>query len=196
MLLPNEGWRPLHVAASNGDSVLVNLLLKAGASVDLKDAKGRTPLHLAVMHCHLTACTVLLLRGADVNARDEDHATPLLLAKEAFDSKNFSELIKPLLNFRARVENSFGSGTTKDPLMRDSLMGYAIRQDSDVILKFLLDRGAAAVFEAEYQQTAMGVCISDSRVACLRLLISRPDYDINQMDYFGYALIHHCGAMS
>ncbi|KAK0706216.1 hypothetical protein B0T26DRAFT_725797 [Lasiosphaeria miniovina] len=195
--LPNEGWRPLHVAASNGDSVLVNLLLKAGASVDLKDAKGRTPLHLAVMQGHLTACTVLLLRGADVNARDEDHATPLLLAKEAFDSKNFPELVRALLNFRARVEDSFGSGTTTDPLMRDSLMGYAIRRDSDVILKLLLDRGAAAVFEAKYQQTTMGVCISHSRVACLRLLISRPDYDINEMDYLGYALIHYCaGGMS
>lgn len=42
-----DGLTPLHIAATLGPSSLIELLLKAGAGVDIIDAYGRTPLHLA-----------------------------------------------------------------------------------------------------------------------------------------------------
>jgi hypothetical protein len=42
-----EGRTPLHVAALNGHSSCVVLLLKKGQPVDASDKRGQTPLHLA-----------------------------------------------------------------------------------------------------------------------------------------------------
>ena len=44
--------RPLHYAAWQGKDVPVNLLLKAGSSVNEQACDGNTPLHLACEHGH------------------------------------------------------------------------------------------------------------------------------------------------
>ena len=59
---------------------MVELLVKAGASVDLKDEDGMTPLMTAVMCEHEAICRILVAHGADVHVEDADGETPLTAA--------------------------------------------------------------------------------------------------------------------
>ena len=48
---PASGRSPLHVAALNGSTKCVNILLKSGASVHLRDSLGHTALYYARSPC-------------------------------------------------------------------------------------------------------------------------------------------------
>lgn len=75
-----NGGTPLHVASEWArDSLVVALLMEAGADTEARDDRGRTPLFNAVCGSRLAARAVALLlaAGADVNARDNDRGTPL-----------------------------------------------------------------------------------------------------------------------
>ena len=171
VLTPDKEERPLHVAASRSADTVVNLLMKRGASVDSRNSKGRTLLHRAAKGGHLTVCTVLLLRGADVEAWTRDEATPRLLARRACNFDKFQEVVKALLSFKAKVEGSFGAGIE----LEDSVMGMAICRDKDVILRLLLDHGAAPIFEARYGVSIIEACLGKRAKDCLRMLLTRPE---------------------
>ena len=72
-----EGSTPLHVAASKGRRVLVEILRAEGANLEALDKQGRTPLHSAVMNGHLNVCVCLVAELASINAPDADQMTPL-----------------------------------------------------------------------------------------------------------------------
>jgi ankyrin repeat protein len=44
----NDGWTPLHEAASEGHNKIVELLVTKGADVNAKDKNGDTPLDMAI----------------------------------------------------------------------------------------------------------------------------------------------------
>ena len=70
---------PLHHAArAVSDSIVINLLLSAGADVNARDRRDRTPLHEAARaNPNPGVIAALLAAGAEVNARDLRGATPL-----------------------------------------------------------------------------------------------------------------------
>ena len=74
----NNGRTPLHNAAQGEAPALVSALVKAGAKVNVRDARGgRTSLHLAAWFGKNPAVvTVLLEAGADPAARDKAGKTP------------------------------------------------------------------------------------------------------------------------
>ena len=63
----DNGNTPLHVAASAGNSIALNILLKGGADPRLfnPESNGATPLHLAVLSDSLDCVVLLLGAGAD-----------------------------------------------------------------------------------------------------------------------------------
>ena len=73
----------LHVAAENGSLEAVDLLLEAGADMEVPDERERTPLHWAAFSGHLEVARHLLEAGADRDKSDHEQATPLLLASDA-----------------------------------------------------------------------------------------------------------------
>lgn len=93
----------LQIAIKNNFTIIANLLLKAGADADVKDASGLTPL--------LEACgkktrgfkelaMQLIEHGADLNVRNQMGWTPLMLAI----SMGESDIVALLLEYGADPE--------------------------------------------------------------------------------------------
>lgn len=70
----------MHLAAREGRSAILSILLRNGASVDSLDADGRTPLHNAAENGHAEAVHVLLAAGADPTAVDNEGSSVILTA--------------------------------------------------------------------------------------------------------------------
>ena len=68
--LDPDGNSPLHLMAVMGEQRAIQLLLGAGASLDLPNGIGNTPMHLAVYARHASAVTSLLAAGANAQVRN------------------------------------------------------------------------------------------------------------------------------
>ncbi|MEW6355693.1 MAG: ankyrin repeat domain-containing protein [Planctomycetota bacterium] len=80
-LTDNDGRTPLHVATEAGQLHIVELLIRKGAEVDVRDYAEQTPLHYAA-HVREPAYSELIAErlienGADMNAVDRYGHTPL-----------------------------------------------------------------------------------------------------------------------
>jgi ankyrin repeat protein len=75
------GWTsPLNAAVIKGSKVIVQLLIWAGADVNLPVDKGNTVLMSSARHGDLEITRILVENGADVNAVSNKSNMPLLLA--------------------------------------------------------------------------------------------------------------------
>eukprot|EP00826_Nyctotherus_ovalis_P030464 TRINITY_DN24320_c0_g1_i1.p1 TRINITY_DN24320_c0_g1~~TRINITY_DN24320_c0_g1_i1.p1 ORF type:complete len:108 (-),score=17.38 TRINITY_DN24320_c0_g1_i1:176-499(-) len=61
---------PLHIAAANGHSKLVELLVGLGSNVEARDKSLRTPLQLAASAGSVKTVDTLISLGADLLAKD------------------------------------------------------------------------------------------------------------------------------
>ncbi|KAG7166925.1 Transient receptor potential cation channel subfamily A member 1-like 3, partial [Homarus americanus] len=80
-----NGSPPVHIAVAAGNMAVVELLLKAGASIHLKNEEQDTVLHLAARRGytiggHEGVIKVLLEVGADLSTTNSSSSTPLHLA--------------------------------------------------------------------------------------------------------------------
>lgn len=90
------GETALHVASATGRTKMVQLLLDAGANVNvLTKSEARTPLHLACLKDRVDAAKLLLdCATCDVDAKDGSGDTPLHLATVAGNVKSVGLLIR------------------------------------------------------------------------------------------------------
>ncbi|KAL8712546.1 MAG: hypothetical protein Q9225_006922 [Loekoesia sp. 1 TL-2023] len=118
---------PLHMAASQGDIVVAQMLLDYGAEID---TPGRTVLHTAALFGHVQLVDLFLDRGAAIDAQSRDGSTSLHLAVE--ESK--VESVKLLLEKGANFEIANNSGLTP--------LHIAARNNDPEVLQRLIDAGA------------------------------------------------------
>lgn len=72
----------LHAAVAGGPHrAVIELLVAAGADLNLLDSNGHTPLHSAAFHSDPELLHYLLAHGADVNRAVEGGPTPLAYAR-------------------------------------------------------------------------------------------------------------------
>ena len=69
-----DGNSALHNAANEGHVAVVRLLLRAGATLELRNESGKTPLFEACSGGQAAVTLLLLEAGANVNASDEVRA--------------------------------------------------------------------------------------------------------------------------
>jgi cytohesin len=98
----NDSWpgmTPLHYAADEGHTEVVELLIANGADVNAKNENGWTPLHLAAYWGGKEIVELLIAAGADVNAKDMSNwiGTPLDIAthpENPIDTAEIAELLR------------------------------------------------------------------------------------------------------
>lgn len=73
----DHGFSPLHWAAKEGATKIVEILLARGARVNSTNRGDDTPLHLAAAHGHREIVIMLLRKAADVNFVNEHGNSPL-----------------------------------------------------------------------------------------------------------------------
>lgn len=79
-----EGRTPLHIAAWQGHTGTVELLLRHGADVNATDREQRTPLQSAAWQGHESVVWLLLKAGARSDQPCSQGATPLSIGNASF----------------------------------------------------------------------------------------------------------------
>lgn len=77
-----EGWSPLHYAATSPEPKAVELLLDRGAPVDARSPSGTTPLMMAARYGDERSVALLLQRGADRSLRNQHDADAAQFARD------------------------------------------------------------------------------------------------------------------
>lgn len=128
-----DGMTALHFAADNGDQMLANLLIYAGANVEAGTRIGHyTPLHIASRNGHAGVIRTLLAAKADVDARTTNSGVqPIHLAA----ASGSTDAVQALLGAGAdpdTVEGAWG----QTPLI------FAASANRVAVIEALLDAGA------------------------------------------------------
>jgi ankyrin repeat protein len=77
--MEDSGLTALHVATKNGHLACAQLLLSAGADLELPTRYGETPLFLAARKGHLEFLELFYKMGVDINARNHGKNTALMV---------------------------------------------------------------------------------------------------------------------
>ena len=85
---------PLHFAASDGNTALIEWLLEQGADVRALDRKNRSPLHSAAYRGCSISVQLLIQNGADVHLADKKGWLPLHLAAVGGHRTTFEVLLQ------------------------------------------------------------------------------------------------------
>lgn len=102
-----DGKTPLHIAAENGHINCVDLLIRVGANLDLRDNELRTALHNAIENGHTDVALLLIRSGADINLTDCCNETALHEVVVQANISILKALLTKRVNFSTR-EHSQG----------------------------------------------------------------------------------------
>lgn len=161
----------MSVAATTGQSSLMQWILQSGVPVETKDPQGQTVLHHAARYGHVSTVQLLLENGAQANERDDKGQTALHLATgvnmsdhpmakglstngdtvEAYHSAmtRYLLLVQLLLDNGARVNEKDGKGQT--PL---HLASSVWTRDASVV-ELLVNHGAQSFAIDDAGRTAL-----------------------------------------
>ncbi|NXH78306.1 ANK1 protein, partial [Hydrobates tethys] len=154
--LDTEGKTPLHLAAwdNHDESSLAKMLLKAGASTDRKEERGKTALSYAVSQgSENTAKVVLLEARANVDSN---------MAKKAFNS-NHPSIFKILLEYSKDLSSD----------VMESALFRAVQKNLHGIVAALIDRGTDINAYNEMQYTPLLLACEIGKAESAEVLIEK-----------------------
>ncbi|CAH0046062.1 unnamed protein product [Clonostachys solani] len=166
-------FSPLMVAAYYGHHLIVRLLLKKDADLNLKDdIYHRTPLFWAVFDGHEAVAKLLIDEGANLDSKDRSGRTPLSLASY----KGHEAAAKLLIDMGADLDFKDRNGRTA--------LSLAILEGHEAVAKLLIDIGADLNFKDRSFRTPLFLAISSGHEAVAKLLIDK-SVDLDSKDHNG-----------
>ena len=165
----SQGYTLLHYASDNNRPLVVEFLLKNGATIDsiTPFPLKFTPLHLASEKRSVRVVPILIKYGADVNAVTASRKTPLHLASISRSTRVASILIKNKADVNAKdilgytplhyasiygleivimlVENGADIKVKTDKgwfLNKQTPLGVAMKAGNKAVIKYLKSKGA------------------------------------------------------
>ena len=85
----NNGETPVCVAALEGHTEILVILIKHGGNVNQADNVARTPLSMAAQNGHTAALNILLHSGGDIHMPDSEGCTPAWIAAEGYVNPSY-----------------------------------------------------------------------------------------------------------
>ncbi|CAK4703561.1 unnamed protein product [Aphanomyces euteiches] len=167
----NSGARPIHFAAENGHSNVVEVLLQAGANGNASFSDKSTALHLAAQEGHHECVRVLLKHGVIVDAPSKVRRTPLMSACMNGHVQVAVELLNAGANANA-VDSSL-----------NSVMHYAAAYGWLSCVKLLHSISAATWFRNAWGYTPMAVAALKGQYDCSRFLIKNAPVGEKAIDF-------------
>lgn len=144
-------YTALHLAVAHGKRRIVELLVQAGADMEMKTTTGFSVLHLSAMQGNMGVFEYLCRQGLDFNSRDINEMTPLHLA----------------LNFRNKYIAigliQSGAELNQEDCHKWTPLHYAVAHNLIDVVRILLQSGATQTDE---------ICIAaffgyDEMIECL-----------------------------
>jgi uncharacterized protein len=89
-IMNEGGFASLHYAAREGCLACMQLLVAAGAQIDITDPDRTTPLQIAILNGHLDLARALIEAGADIDRWDFAGRTPLYYAVDMHTPPTFA----------------------------------------------------------------------------------------------------------
>ncbi len=174
------GDTALHLACAAGDDKVVEVLLRHGADVDIRNAALRTPLHAAVTGWAFADIVEQLLgAGAHPSPRDAEGATPLHRIREI---RNHNAL-DVLLDAGADVAAPARDGDL--PLHR------AVRRGNETVVRRLLEVGADVTARGAKGRTCLHIAARYGHVDMLGQLGAETYALLDAVDEVGWTAAHH-----
>ncbi|KAF5648445.1 ankyrin repeat [Fusarium tjaetaba] len=162
----NFGRMPIHLAAQNGNKVVINTLR---LSVDEKDQHGRTALHLAALGGHLETLSKITEYGASPNETFQLFGRgPTYTALHWAVKESKTETVVMLLVLGASVNAQGSDGRTP--------LHYARIPD---LVDILIEYGADVNAEAQSHVTPLYDAARSGTLECVDRLLKTPGCDIN-----------------
>jgi len=127
----SDGATALHWAVNRDDLKMVDMLLAAGAKVDVTNDFGTTPLSLACENGSAAMTEKLLKAGAKPNVANPGGETPLMIASRTGSIAT----VRILLDHGANVD-------AKEDTRGQTALMWAIDEKHSDVVKLLIDRGA------------------------------------------------------
>ena len=161
-----DGLPPLHIAAMQGETVVVQALLDLGADMCVPDLEGSMPIHTAAAAGSLEVVNLLLSLGADVDARDRDEMAPIHFAV----NRRRPEVVRLLIENGADVDAVNCNAWTP--------MQYAVAGGHEEIARILIDNDADVSPRADGGYTPLHTVASYGRMPLFNLLVENgADFD-------------------
>jgi ankyrin repeat protein len=161
------GRSPLHVAVINGHLDMVNILIRAGATVNCSDRlRQASPLHYAAFHNYPRIMLFLLSRGADPGFSD-NHGNKALHIAAANGCRSTVEILlqhgaKPDVfnkNWQTPLHLAASAGSSRDDFP------HASNNDRDYleVARLLLLAGAASQIQDIWQNQPLTIAWRNDR---------------------------------
>ena len=168
--IDDNGFSPLHHAATKGYLKVTDDLIKRGVHADIKarDKYGQTPLMYATRNGHSQVADLLLKHGANINARQNFGWTPLMQAIRG----EHPDIAIDLINRGANVNDKNNSGW-------DAIQMAARYTDSIELVELLLSKGANINSANSYNYTAVGLAaFGNNKNVAAYLIVKGADVNI------------------
>ncbi|KAL5088278.1 hypothetical protein Trisim1_006730 [Trichoderma cf. simile WF8] len=198
----NHGLTPLSWASCGGQEDVVELLIIAGANLEVKDLNhGATPLFCAAAAGNAAVVKLLLEKGSDINARDFFSRTPLSFASldggkttvellrqsggmiDAKDGFAYYRLSRYYSVDDMKLLTSADKNENEATTQYSKLNHYNMPEiDSDVDIYHLIDGSADLNAKDSGGRTLLSLAAELDRHDIIQLLIETEKVDLNETD--------------